>query len=731
MTYFYTLAELTALGVADLSLTYRSLAADTASLRVPLGAQMSSPVPWTAGDRICICDERVAGSPRLFSGQVKSLHTTLSGTDYALHVELANDVDVLERTTFAYIDDNGKVCYAQSFYAPRELGDSPYGERLTSSRTVCERCFEWATGGGALSCTLEVTFDSTIMGVAGTGSQSCWSLIRTALKWVPDAATAMRYAATGDTLQCLTARDMPVVRLDAATHRMLDAAGAELGRFEGIASVDLTPRPDLVPPVCAVTGRAQLVLPEGGDVRAPGAFIYHVRESGGAVNEAQVARAARQAALEMAPEQEVLGRAAPLNPATALGETNMREQANWAPAQLLAWYSSFGTFSLLKKLGTARLTFGNPLFEPVGVEEAYPPEDEESEAPANYETPQAWGKLYLLDKGTFPASPKASRNVSGLKWCRGRLSQYVWIQPGSTLPNGVSREQVLEFFSGTHPVVDGGRKTMTRYALLTVDGVWINRRKVVYREGDNATGGDAAAAAAIAEDAPATVAAEQAMATLTGPDAKYAIALQDFYAATRKLYYDGTIVLTGVEGNPGALLATGINVSGLLPEWEHMQTPCNAVSYDPIARRATLTLGCREGLTMDELLARQELGRVQASSRVDGATDNPLDETPDSDWTGEGGADDDEEPLDMVAPSVTASVATGATGKALNPFEVYAEGSKWMLNGGSVPKPAGWVTAEPIDITAHYKEGRRFYAKWSTAAGKVVYRYTDNTSSNS
>ncbi len=734
-TYHYSLAELSAAGVADISISYRSLEADTASLRIPLGATMAAPLPWGAGDRIIISDERVEGCPRLFNGRVKRLNTALTGAAWSMQVELAGDIDVLDATTFAYVDDHGEVCYAQSFYSPRAVGESKEGERLTSSLTVCERCFDWALEGGAMDCSRDIRFDATIMGIAGTGSQSCWSLTRSALKWVPDACTAMRYSAKGDVLQYLTARDMPTVTLDAAAHRCTTDEGAEPLTFNGITSCELTPRPDLVPPVCAVTGRARLVLPEGGDVRTPGAFIYHVREAGGSISrevaEEVATQAAAQAAVEKAPKQTIRGNASPLNIANAIGEVNMRDKANWAPESLLSWWKSFGTFALLGKMGASNLSFGNPLFEPVAAADAYPPgdgadgaeDDEANAAPANYDdSPQSWGTLYLFTHGSFPASTRASRNLSGLKWCRGKLSQYVWLQPGASIPSTISKEQVLEFFSGTYPVEEGGRRQSTRYALMRVEGVWINLRSVSYREGDNKLEG--------ASDSPSTDTPEtEEPETGGGSDPDYAAALSEIYASTRKLYYDGTLTLTGVRGNPGDLLSTGLNIEGLLPEWATMATPCNAIYYDPIARRATLKLGSRERLTMDELLERQRLGEAQTACRLAGNTDNPLDTPPTDDSAGtdspEEEEEEEEEPVEMIAPNINAFLATSVSGKPLNPFDVYAEGAKWMMNGGPVQTPDGWQTVEPKDITEHYATNRRFFARWSAAAGEVVYRYVD------
>ncbi len=722
MTYTYTLAELSALGATNLSILYRSLEADTASLRVPLQRPTSTPLPWANGDRIRIHDEREADCPRIFSGRVKRMNTTIASTNYAVQVELANDVDVLDSTIFAYIDESGKIHYAQSFYSARALGESPYGERLTSAGTVCERCFDWAKAGGAMDCELSLLFDSTILGVAGTGSQSCWSLIRQALKWVPDAASRMIYQASGqDTLCITTSRNNLAARIDVHS-KTIDILGwSQRGSFGGIEAVALTPRPDLIPPVVAMTGRLQMVLPEDGNVRAPGAFIYHVRESGahGASHE-EVKKAAQAAALEMAPWQIVQGKAAPLTITNALGNVNRREKAAEAPAKILEWWGGTAGFTLLKKLGTSRLTFGKALFEPVAQSDAYPPDDTENPAPANYASPAQWGTLYLLTDGSFPARPEASENIGGLEWCRGKLSQYVWITPGSTLPSGVSREQVMDFFAGTHPVLDGNTKKQTRYALLTLDGVWINRRRVRYREGDNHT---TPSAATMALSEAAETDAISSPTSPSGPDADYATALQDFFAATRKLYYDGSITLTDVRGCPGELLAHGINIRGLQPEWETMLTPCNAVDYDPILRRATLTLGSRDSLTIDELLERQDLGRVQAASRTSGDTDNPLDPTPDNDYSGSEGEGDASDYGEMVAPSINASIAAYTAGRPLNSWEAYPEGDKWYMNGGSVATPSGWVTVEAMDITPYYKPNRKFYAEWSDKAGKIIYRY--------
>ncbi len=79
MTYHLTLTDLSAMGVTAVSLNYRSLAADSASLRCPMGADLSSPLPWVEGDRLVLSDDRQPGTAAPHRSTLRAQASTWAG----------------------------------------------------------------------------------------------------------------------------------------------------------------------------------------------------------------------------------------------------------------------------------------------------------------------------------------------------------------------------------------------------------------------------------------------------------------------------------------------------------------------------------------------------------------------------------------------------------------------------------------------------------------------------
>lgn len=484
-----------------------------------------------------------------------------------------------------------------------------------------------------------------------------------------------------------------------------------VGRFGGVGRAGFRPRYDLQPPVVGMVWadsagvRREFVLPEGGDLRQPWAFLYEVPEVGAAGGLGDVLTPQQERLLQVAAGQrmEVLGVRVPRG---WVNSGDMRQEADMVVGEVYGFWRRF--FPQLGRTGLGCLRFGQAVFEPVGVDVAFPPPEEGDDAvpagqPANYEEFQAGkGDIFLLHKGQFPASAEARDNVSGLRFCHGVLKQYVWL--GSEYVGTLSEAERREFFCGSWSVrLEDGSRHGTRYALLTLRGVFINRRRKCFATGTNSLqeGDDDFSAG----DEGATEDGGAGGDVVTLRD--YREAVRGYYEATRRLLWDGGIQLLGVEGvRLARLVGCGLRVLGLRGEWEDMDSPVQQVVWRPFEGVLDLSVGSAEVLSVDERVERLRLARVMA--RGAGLT-LPPEESDADDEVGDGDSgeeDDGDSGFAMVAPSVCATQAATVEGRPLNPFEVFQEGERWFMNEGVFPAPGGlleWPTTDVTELKGLYE----------------------------
>lgn len=484
-----------------------------------------------------------------------------------------------------------------------------------------------------------------------------------------------------------------------------DAVDLEVFRFGGVESAGFRPRFDLCPPVVGMVwgnagGRQEFVLPEGGDLRQPWAFLYELPEVGGA-GMGEVLTEVQKGAVRDAAAQRMEVEGLPV-PVGWVSTGNMREVSAGA---LKGDYDFWGRwFPELRRTGMGCLQFGQAVFEPVDVDVAFPPQEDgatmadgsvERGQPVNYEEFGVEAqRIYVLNKGEFPASAERRDNVSGLSFCYGVYKQYVWL--AADYVGSLSEEERKEFFKGCWSVklADGSRHA-TRYALLTLRAVFINRRRKRFMTGTNELldGDDDFSSDGGEEDE--VVSGGDSVST-----ADYKQAVTDYYNATRRLMWDGSICLTGGEGvRLGELVGRSLCVTGLRDEWAAMNTPVQAVVWRPFEGQLVLTSGSTELLTVDERVARMQMGR---RGLLGGGSTLPPDaaalEEPGVPVVPEG-EDAGAGSFAMVAPSVAANQEARAEGRPLNPFEVFQEGERWFMNEGVWPAWGELIQFETTDVT--------------------------------
>ena len=674
-THTVDISQLAGLNCTDLTITSNSRTADTAELSFRSDT-ISGNAPWAFGDRVVLTD----GEGVAFAGYVTSdPEYATAANQRGFSMRLENIVGLLDATPYT-----GK----QSFD-----GVVTNEVRLVAATSVISQVLNTgmvAPGGGPAPETYSMSLGSVIQCPVGSGSQSCWSLVNSCLHWIPDAVTWFN-PETG-TLSLRRADDGVGITLDLANGRAT-RGDVELFTFAGYTSANFKARRDLQPPVVTLSwptyGKKQ-VFPPDGIANQPWAFQFEVPGRSG--SDEDVPSVPRQRMMQRTTAQKMIVRGHKV-PDGWLNNGNMKV-ATGAPEVHRKFWSHFPGMRALAKTNAACLRFGAAIFEAVPLEDAYPvsEEDEDNEdapgQPENYTEFVASGitdtSIYAHYDGSFPASSEGRDNVSGLKFCRGVLKQYVWL--GSDYAGELTEEKWKEFFSGSATFTDGDEKKKTRYALLTLECNFINRRRKVYKVGTNEVVPGDPDYMEVPED-------EQSKPSSGATDADYIAAASDYFDATRKLFYDGSIALHGVRGYlPAKIDSSNLNIVGGRSEWASMNTPIVRAEWNPAQRTLELSTGSPEILTIDERVQRQQIGRQSSMGTGTSFVYPPsIVQLPDD------SGETEPQSYPMISPSINATVSVTKAGKPLNPFELYEdEDGKTYLNEGTLVAPGGKIIDFPV-----------------------------------
>ncbi len=791
--------DLTRLGCRQFSVDYMSMAADVLRMEFCGSLLEYAPLPFAAGDALRLMQDGEC----VFRGWVTQVEPAMDSQVWVTRVEVQNVVAVLDAL-------------------PVEVSSYETEQRLESARELVQQALS-----AARLCTMlegerfEVELEASVMAVFSSGTESVWSNILAATRWVPNAASwydhgsgtlhllggpvaagskargrvlfglamssgvlvvgASRLEVTeewtvepaaeaarllrGSMEVAATAVDAYTLELvarapgaagneielafeagaegDVATVEVFcggdDSVGLQLATMESlqgaelpgsVVSVSSSVTAWEVPPVVALRGRYEFTLPAGASVYQPGAFVYHVPKkevsAGGGGSVREQAAAVQQVGGEW---NVVKGYEVPPGWQTVnSGEAvDMRVEVNNGAACHEFWRRYLPE---IRKTDVSCLAFGAAVFEALPVAEAYPEAEEDNEVgtlagvvkwrpplleskngPANYEEFKSGEdkNLYVCYEGQFPASSESRGNVRGLKFCRGTLRQYVWLK--SKYTGVLAGTEVTAFFAGSMKVTgDDGKEETVSYTQLTLDGVFINRRRTRYQSGTN---GQPEANADAGEEEPEAGDAGSET-ELTQRD--YIQALSDYYYSSRPVGTHGSMQLAEVSAyRHGAGL-------GVL----------KSVRWNPATGALTLTTGAGGPVGVEAILQRQQVGKMQAladlqgdlaeeSQAISGETEDTEEET---------------ESYPMVGGGASAGHRVDAKAARLEPFAVYMEDDgRMMMNGGPLPSPVGIIDVEPQDISAEWQAGREFYvkARWnrSSKQWEAVVLYRDPKTSES
>lgn len=798
----FTFEELTGLGCRQCSVDYLSMAADVLRLEFAGTLMEHVPLPFAVGDFVRVLQDGEC----VFRGWVTAMEPAMDSQVWVTRVEVQNVVAVLDAL-------------------PVEVSSYEQEQRLESARGLVQQALS-AAGLCAMLADerFEVELEASVMAVFSSGTESVWSNILAATRWVPNAASwydhgsgtlhllggpvaagskargrvlfglamssgvlvvgASRLEVTeewtaepaavaagllrGSMEVAATAVDAYTLELvarapgaagneielafeagaegDVATVEAFsggdDSVGLQLATMESLQGADLpgsvvsvssSVTAWEVPPVVALRGRYEFTLPSGASIYQPGAFVYHVPKKevsaggGGSVGSVtQQAAAVQQVGGEW---HVVKGYQVPPGWQTVAGgeAVDMRVEVSGAPGLHHEFWARF--LPEIRKTNVSCLAFGSAVFEPMPVAEAYPEAEEDNEVgtlagvvkwrppllesrngPANYKEFKSGvdKNLYVCYEGQFPASSESRGNVSGLEFCRGTLRQYVWLK--SKYAGVLAGTEVTAFFAGSMKVTgDDGKEEVVSYTQLTLDGVFINRRRTRYQSGTN--GQPEANADAGEETEPGGTGSET---ELTKRD--YIQVLSDYYYSSRSVGTHGSMQLAGVSAyRHGAGL-------GVL----------KSVRWNPATGALTLTTGAGGPVGVEAMLQRQQVGKMQAMADLQG--DLAEESQPET-----GVPEDPEEETEsypMVGGGASAGHRVDAKAARLEPFAVYMEDDgRMMMNGGPLPSPVGIIDVEPQDISAEWQAGREFFvkARWSRSSRQweAVVLYRDPKTSGS
>lgn len=530
----------------------------------------------------------------------------------------------LEQTAYLRMGSEGQLLY------PGVLGAA----RFVDAGVFARGCFDWAAGwkGSKVGCGFNVLVDGEVPVPEGNGMTSCAGLMGEAARWLPGCFYVQRYGSKVGEL-----------RLTSATQE----GEVVLGEDALVQGVSLTERVDMVPPVCALVGGAHAVLPEGGDVREPGAFVFAVPMEEGQGGFAGGKPSSEKMVIKgvPVPERYVLERGE--------REHKYAEIAGNTVGWITQFFPEFVPF--LPKMEAAFA-----LVAPVPKSAYEVAEDEVAEdadavgAPANYSEPP-WssgegGGMYVLTEGSFAASARKDRCLRGLSWCKASISMNVRVSGLDEDGWRELRPVAEELFPGRRYSAKRGQDTHLT-ARLVLECVLVNKRKRVY---DPAT------------NAPCSTDPEyDAELDATIPTAmQYRDALERFYAATRVAPYEGSVAMLRGDLKVHELAGKGLRLMGMRGEWVDMPgTVIRSVQWDVGSDVVQLSVGGGGTLSFDEQLQRLMLAR---RARLDAAQRAvvPFD-AEDAD-----GRKEAEEAM-MVSPAVNASVGAAVAGKIVKPWTFY------------------------------------------------------------
>lgn len=713
MTHTATTAQLAAIGgVTTLSLDYGSREADVLTLAVDLTA--ADALPWDYRDEVRVTD--ITGRC-IFAGTCDPPQIDPATNRWTITAR--SSWARLEAVTYAQFDDSGNVVFPSPFTAQynsallTRVQDTVEGERVLLYMLPEEaeeyaldhplaqlspaRCGGLVSAGDIVAATaswagvaVSSSIGNCVMSLGSSGMASCASLMLGALEQVPNAFTYMDYSASTPTLRIATAPEAALV-LD-----MQSGTISGLGSTGGVTSYTMRRRPDLVPPVVALVcgDECPLVLPEGGDIRTPGAFLAAVAPlrvatsaTSGGLNAAGSLTDAMTAAVQEASGQYMRCRAVP-QPGSGTAAA-VKFWARWFP-----WLADYAS----------GLQVDAPTITKLSKEAAFPEEDDmqpsgndaadESAEINNYDVSCS----YVLIQGQIPTNKS-----TGIKFCKGTIEQRVWLaNPAAVRPESV--RDMGRHFPGNGEL--NGNERL--FVVLTMSPVFVDRRGYVYQTGTGNEPGSSSGGTSTGGGTGEETEEDTTVQTEHAAELAYtALACRDYYAATRQERPELSLQFFMPDFCPLDLLGKSITLQGAVPYHSGIASPVLGVSWDLISGRVSVQCGSGSQSNFNALLSlRRAISAMNARAMSPVANVTAADFSDYAGGGGGGGGGGSATPYNMISPSISPAASAGQNGEEHYPFELFQENGSWYLYRGRVPTPAGMI--EFPTTAVQYQQGREY-----------------------
>ena len=674
------LARLQELALNSLQLSYNTDSPDT--LNVTLAPEVyEAEIPLKPGARLTVMD----GGTVIFSGALQSgaNFDYQAGSAARVQMEFQSDYALLDRMVFARLNNKGEAIFARG----------AVNADTTTIQEVVSSISGWLDS--RMPSRLNCTVNRKIPTPQSDGTSSCASLLNEAMRWVPDSVFVQRYSGSGNSLLLTTPSALGAVEFDVNDRTMQSLSVQECA--------------DLRAPVCALVGGAKGVWPAGADIRTPGAFVYAVpvqrdtdpetaMQRGGAgdspASSKMVVRGVR------VPEQLTFVKSAdeykyePYSAQSATHKFIKRFFPELAP---------------LQRVAAAGTCFVNVTSESDFLDELREA-DEEAELPDNYtDNVESWGATatYVHTEGSFPASPKNSKNVKGLRWCKAQLSIVIAVRADAELSKEV-KKICQEYLPGKTKSKEG---VSFFYVKKTLVCNLINRRRRVYDPATNK----------LCSDDPGYGEESSVEPEETQTMLDYAAAMQEYQKAASVTQHEGSVsMLYNGSVQPWTLTGKLVRIKGLRSEWENMSAVVRSVSWDYQNRKLSISFGPRSVMAFSEILERQKIGM---SVSRDSAQRNAIAYDP-----ADSEAQKETEESMSVSPSITAGADTNSLGRRYKPWTLHLreEDDVLVMVGGTIRHGNETFHIDDMDKQtdgSEWEEGKKVKIKFEKdAAGKTTYK---------
>lgn len=691
------------LNLSGLVCNYARLTGDTAeftlSLDIPAGWSEAAPIPPDIPDGFGYGDylEFWQDGSKLIAGYISNVKPCAAGKAWDLAISLSSVLSWLYKIPYVPDDDD---------------------EQLVDTATAVKAVLAHALANSGLNFAYTVGNLSADKVPAITATTTCGDALQTLLDWCPNARVAMSYSVDSNTILVGgTAEDYNYSLING---ELTSEAGAVIGTSKGAESVDISPRYDLQHP-CVTVLHGRWSASYGTGMYKPNALIYDMPYESLSTTEDEALGASAVYSLKQM--EVVRGVRIPNNISYEANHMLSRDNSS---THVSFWQSIDCPWQVRKAGKNSNLVWGAFHLDPMAGDSAYPLEDptdpdEESTVPYNYESPANWGFVYLHSSGSFYADVESKYCTPSLKFCRGSAEQNVYCMESADL-TGLTREQRDEWLKGTF-IYDGVK---WRYTTLKLEGIFINRSLKKYYPLTSELASDDADYEDPEEEKED---GSSSSSEIDWADVKSGA--EQYYNATRKLYYDGSLSLVYFEGNPAGLISKTLSIAGGWADWADMSSPVTGVCYSPADNSLSITIGVSEIISISEYAERMATTRRLSSRALSSAIASiPEDETED-DLAEDVEAEAEDNGVAAIAASYSCNYNINTDAIQRKPWEVYSEGDEHYINGGQLGSPLGIIDVDP-QLISKYSENNKYSVRLALSSrggyeARVVVTYPPST----